>query len=331
MEIRHLRYFVAMAEAGSLMQASERLHVAQPALSVHLANLEAELGVKLVARSNRGIVLTEEGRELYERAIVILRHHAEAIEALRIRTVKPIGSVSVGIPSTLSAQIAPPLFSALRSELPEVNLNLLESSTAALYEWLQNGKIDFAVLFSLPEHVGLDVTPLYMEDFYLLGPPQESSQSPGDIQFSDIFDYPLVLPRQTSSWRRVLDQAAKDIGKSFSCHFETDSMSAMKALAMTGQSYSILPLSCIVGDMREGKLHGRKIIDPHIRGLLSIANVESVELSLAHREVRKLIVRIARDFEAGSDGEEPFYSRQVLPGSLFGSSGSGRGPARPAP
>ncbi len=330
MEIRHLRYFVAMAEAGSLMQASERLHVAQPALSVHLANLEAELGVKLVARSNRGIVLTDEGRELYERALVILRHHAETIEALRTRTVKPIGSVSVGIPSSLSAQIAPPLFAALKSELPEVNLYLLEASAAAHYEWLQKGKIDFAVLFSLPEHVGLDVTPLYMEDFYLIGPPQENPETPVDISFSDIFDYPLVLAKQTSSWRRVLDQAAKDIGKSFSCHFETESTSAMKALAVTGQSYSILPRSCIAADMREGKIHGRRIVDPPIRGLLSIANVESADLTLAHREVKKLIVKIARDFEAGSEAGEPFYSRQVLPGSLFGPAGGSRGPARPS-
>ena len=73
MEIRHLRYFVAMAETGSLMKASERLHVAQPALSVHLANLEAELGTTLVTRSNRGVELTPDGQFLYERAVALLK------------------------------------------------------------------------------------------------------------------------------------------------------------------------------------------------------------------------------------------------------------------
>src|SRR3546814_4646477 len=77
MEIRQLRYFVAMAEAGSLAKASERLNISQPALSVHLANLEAELGTTLVTRSNRGVELTEDGKLLLDRAIVLLRYHRD--------------------------------------------------------------------------------------------------------------------------------------------------------------------------------------------------------------------------------------------------------------
>ena len=130
MELRHLRYFVGIVEAGSLTKASKQLHVAQPALSVHLSNLEGELGVKLVMRSNRGIELTEDGALLYERALVMLRYHDEALSTLKRRHNSPKGSVSIGLPSTLPEMIAAQLYKLCRDELPEVRLYIADTSTA---------------------------------------------------------------------------------------------------------------------------------------------------------------------------------------------------------
>ena len=127
MELRHLRYFVGIVEAGSLTKASKQLHVAQPALSVHLSNLEVELGVKLVVRSNRGIELTEDGALLYERAQVMLRYHDEALSTLKRRHHSPKGSVSIGLPSTLPDMIAAQLYKLCREELPEVRLYIADT------------------------------------------------------------------------------------------------------------------------------------------------------------------------------------------------------------
>ena len=304
------------------MRASERLHVAQPALSVHLANLEAELGVKLVNRSNRGIELTDEGRILFDRATVLLQYHNETIDALRTREAGLAGSVSIGVPSTLSSRIAPPLYQAIRAEFPNVSLYLLEANTPVLYDWLQTGKIDFAVLFSVPEHVGLVVTPMFMEDFFLVGP-SDGNLSP-DIAFRDIFDYLFVLPRRSSPWRKVLDKAAEDMGKSFSCAFETESMSAMLAIATTCECYTILPKSAISHLFLEGGRHARRIVDPSIRGPLSISSLGCNELSIMHRAVRDMIVRITSNFgDVGNGDLRKFYSPQVLPSSPFARSPAG--------
>src|SRR3546814_12371439 len=122
MEIRQLRYFVAMAEAGSLAKASERLNISQPALSVHLANLEAELGTTLVTRSNRGVELTEDGKLLLDRAIVLLRYHRETERALKDRSERPSGSVSPGPLPTSSEMLSAQPKPAIPTELPDSNL-----------------------------------------------------------------------------------------------------------------------------------------------------------------------------------------------------------------
>jgi DNA-binding transcriptional LysR family regulator len=132
-EIRQLRYFVAMAETGSLMKASERLHVAQPALSVHLSNLEVELGTKLVIRSNRGIELTPDGIYLYERAINLIKYHQESISALKNRKANPSGVVSIGMVSTIPSLLVPPLYRAVR----QLRIRIAGTTAGADHEALQ--------------------------------------------------------------------------------------------------------------------------------------------------------------------------------------------------
>lgn len=169
MDIKHLRYYVGIAEAGSLMRAAERLAITQPALSVHLANLEDQLGVKLVDRTSRGITLTESGAVFYERAVAVLQHHADAILSFRNRNTAPRGSVSIGLPSSLPEMIAPRLYRAMKEALPEISLYVLDASSAAIYDWLQNGKIDFAVLINFPNNVGFKLTQLFVDDYCLVG------------------------------------------------------------------------------------------------------------------------------------------------------------------
>jgi len=294
MEIRHLRYFVAMAEAGSLMKASERLHVAQPALSVHLSNIEVELGVQLVSRSNRGVELTEDGKLLYDRAVVLLRYHEEAVRALKQRKNVPSGSVSLGILSTCSDLFAADLYRSVRAELPNVNLYVAETSSAVLYEWLHARRIDFAIVFNLPDNIGLDVSPLFMEDFYLASKPEPGGVS-DEINFDDIFNYPLVGPCRSTTWRKILDDMAEKRGKMLDMPLESESMQMLKTIARSGQAHAILPRSCLNDEIERGELWARRIVNPAMRGVLSLASLSSMEPTLAHHAVREIVVQIARD------------------------------------
>lgn len=290
MEMRHMRYFVAMAEAGSLMKAAERLRVAQPALSVHLSNLEADLGVKLVRRSNRGIELTEEGHLLYERAIELIDHHQEVISSIKQRKIKPSGSVSLGLPSTMPSMVTAPLYRAMRAELPDVSLYILDASTAALYQWLQESKIDLAVLFSLPDNKEYDITPLYTEDFCLVGGPDFAGKS--TITFEELFDYPLIMPCSATSWRKILDAAAERLGRPLSSPIETESFSALKAAAQSGDCYAIMPRTSVHEEIQRGELFARRIVSPDIRGMKALVQISGKVMTAAQREVGKLVARI---------------------------------------
>lgn len=320
MDLRHLRYFVGMVEAGSLVKASERLHVAQPALSVHLSNLEVELGTQLVIRSNRGIVTTEDGALLYERAVVMLRYHQEALNALKARKTKPKGLVSLGVPSTLPGMIAPHIYRMLSEELPDVQLYMADASTAVIYEWLHEGKIDLAILFSLPENSGIELTPLYMEEFCLVGKAYEGDEA-GEIDFANIFDFPLVMPCKSTVWRKVLDDAAAKHGKILRSPIETESLSALRAMALSGDCYALLPRSSVHADVVSGKLMARRIVNPDLRGMMSVANLNGRELPRAAREVRDIVVRAChlateslRPLTAGSEAT-PIM--RVTPTNLF--------------
>lgn len=318
MDIKHLRYFVAMAEAGSLMKASERLHVAQPALSVHLSNLELELGVKLFERSHKGINLTDQGQLLYERATTLLRYHSEAILGLKRNKAKPAGTVSIGMPSTMPALFAPPLYKAMRDALPDVSLYILDASSPAVYEWLQNGKIDFAILFNIPEDIGLSLSPLFIEDYWLFGQFDDEDDDV-DISFSNVFDFPLALPCRSTAWRKILEEHADNLGKSLSVTFESESYMGLRSLAMSGECYTILPRSSIIQDHLNGFVQARRIIEPEIRGILSLANLQSKDLTDAQKATRKVLTatirQVANELGLGSKGSP---SRKVCPGSLFG-------------
>ncbi|WP_160987415.1 LysR family transcriptional regulator [Novosphingobium silvae] len=320
MELRHLRYFAGMVEAGSLMKASERLHVAQPSLSVHLSNLEVELGTTLVTRSNRGIELTDDGRLLYERAVVILKHHQDAINALKARKGKPKGLVSIGLPSTLPGIISAQLYTMLRSELPDVRLYIADASTAAIYEWLHEGKLDLAVLFSLPENSGVDLIPLYVDEFCLVGKPA-NKPVPAEIEFEEILNFPLVMPCRSTAWRKILDDVAERRGKALHSVIETESLSALRSMALSGECYALLPRSSVIEEVRDGRLQARRIVNPDMRGVMSIGSLSGRELGRAATEVRDIVVRACaalRD-DLPLETEQPSQSHvlRVKPSTLF--------------
>ena len=136
MDLRQLRYFVGIVQAGSLSRAADQLHVAQSAISHHLASLESELEKQLVTRGPKGILLTEAGSVLYRHAEAILRHvelaKLDATSALN----EPAGRVSIGLPVAWTPLMGYELFARMRKAHPQV---LLLSHAMATVRFCANG------------------------------------------------------------------------------------------------------------------------------------------------------------------------------------------------
>ena len=295
MDLRHLRYFVGIADCGSLLKASQRLHVAQPSLTVHISNLEVELGVKLMHRSHKGISLTEAGERLYKRAHKLLDDYHSLVESVRDDQSRPNGFVSVGIGTTSSPSFARELHNRVSRNFPDITLYLAESSTAMIYEWLMDGRVDFSILFNLPDDESLVKIPLHIDEYCLVSHPDCSTDG-DEVDFKNIFDLPLVLSCKSTTWRKILDDIASNHGKVIKPSMETESFTAIREIVKSGDASGILPLSSVQKELNDGTLKVQRLINPEMRGIMSLARLPSSQLTPTRRVIQNLIIDIASDF-----------------------------------
>ena len=146
MELRHLRYFVAVAEAENVTRAATKLHVSQPALSRQIHDLEAEIGFPLLARSAKSVRLTEAGRTFLTEARAVLQRAEEAVAAARARAGGMAGEIQVGYAPSLTVQILPQALRIFSAEFPGVRVMLQDLSTEEMLAQLHAGKLPLALM-----------------------------------------------------------------------------------------------------------------------------------------------------------------------------------------
>jgi DNA-binding transcriptional LysR family regulator len=144
MELRHLRYFVAVAEAENVSRAALKLHVSQPALSRQIRDLEDDLGFPLLERSAKSVRLTEAGRTFLTEARAVLQRAEEAVKAAKAVATGADGEVHVGYAPSITARILPATLRAFQAELPNVHVKLHDLSTEEMFAGLREGKLQLA-------------------------------------------------------------------------------------------------------------------------------------------------------------------------------------------
>jgi LysR family transcriptional regulator, nitrogen assimilation regulatory protein len=257
MDLRQLRYFVGIVQAGSLSRAADQLHVAQSALSHHLASLESELDRQLVTRGPKGILLTEPGTVLYRHAEAILRNldfaKQDAMSALNV----PSGRVSIGFPVAWASIVGYELFARMRDEYPHILLHVTDGNSALVRERLVNGRLDIAVLFTGQPERGLAVEPLFLEElFYVTADPD-----PSPIRMVDVAQSPLLVPGPGSGSQRVAEEVLRKRGLTVTSIGEIDSLSTLRRAIASGIGNAILPWCALYDDDRRIALNYRSFAD----------------------------------------------------------------------
>src|SRR3954447_25659803 len=164
MDLKQLRTFREVAEAGSLSRAADRLRLAQPALSRPIRLLEAEIGTALFARHGRGMQLTEAGQAFLDRIAGPVRQLERAAEDVRALAGAVSGQVALGMMPTLACVLAGPLARRVAAEQPAISLRIVEGYTGHLVEWVQRGVTDATLLYGPAEALHLRVTDLLIEE-----------------------------------------------------------------------------------------------------------------------------------------------------------------------
>jgi LysR family nitrogen assimilation transcriptional regulator len=258
MELRQIRYFVGVCEAGSLLKASAKLHIAQPALGQQMVDLEHHLGTTLFVRTSRGMLLTDPGKKFLEHAKVVLADVERARSAVRELSSSPQGDVAIGLPATVALAVTLPLLQACREKYPQVCLKIVEAYSGFLVEWLHSGRLDCAVLFGDAPEVGLEKEALLDEQLALVTAPRDRAM-PKQIALKRLVQWPLILPGKEHGLRRILDEACFSELLSLNVVAEIDSLTSVKKAVEGGLGSTVLSLASVSDEVRAGRLQAATI------------------------------------------------------------------------
>jgi DNA-binding transcriptional LysR family regulator len=243
-ENRHLRYFLEVAKTLHITRAAEHLHIAQPALTQNIQQLEQELGVKLFERQGRRLSLTEAGRVFAEEADSSLRAFYGAQLAAKRAERGEVGKIVIGFQSTAGISVVPQLLKQLGQRYPGIKVLLREMGSSAQRNALRQGEIDVAVMYSLPdkEFAHHELIP---ESLVIALPSAHPLAERESIALKEISDEIFVLAAVEVAellHRAVLAECA-DSG--FRPHLIQDVSTAQTALGLVSAGFgiSILPAS----------------------------------------------------------------------------------------
>jgi len=278
MDIRQLHYFIAIVECGSFSRAAQQLHVAQPALSQHVRAMETLLGVRLLHRNPRGVVPTEAGVRLAERAREIERG-----------SIVPRGEVRFGMPATINEQLGVALIEAGQKLYPEIRIRISEAMSGFVLDWLRTGVVDVALLYNVADEKGLILHHALTEEIRLFAPPGMTPTPAGDsVTLSAALRLPLILPGSAHGLRDLLEAAAQSLGKAVSPAIEIDSYRQIKQLTARGLGFGILPATAVKQEVASGEFRAWRILRPGLTRRIHLGYPANRPLSSAARAISQL-------------------------------------------
>lgn len=193
MELRHLHYFIAVAEELHFSRAAERLRISQPPLSQQIRGLEDELGVKLFERTKRQVQLTEAGKVFLERSYLVLSQLKQAIEATQRIGRGEVGQLAIGFVGSATYTVLPDILSVFREQFPFVELRLHELTTTQQVQALHQKQVDVGIVRSAIIEPGLSVECILKESLVLALPETHPLSAETKVSLSNLADESFIL------------------------------------------------------------------------------------------------------------------------------------------
>lgn len=243
MNLRDLEYLVALADHRHFGRAAAACYVSQPTLSTQVKKLESELGVALVERGSRSVLLTPAGTAVVEQARHLLDDADQIRDIARAAADPESGTLRLGLFPTISAYLLPHVMDGLRARFPRLELHLVEEKTPRLIERLKEGSLDAAVLALPVVEESLVAEPLFREDFLLAMPVGHplAAGAPGPLQASVLADLELLLLEDGHCLReQALDVCHRSGGRERP-GFRATSLETLRHMVATGGGVTLLP------------------------------------------------------------------------------------------
>lgn len=296
MELRQLRYFVAIVDHGSLSRAAGVLHVAQPALTQQLRQLEEELGAQLLHRSAHGVVSTDAGKVFYEHAQAILKQVLDARTAVVQSLDRPSGNVSLGLPHSISGALALPLLTAARARYPEITLQLTEEISGSLTEQLKSGRLNLAVLFDDAPTAQFSATPLVEEDLVFICRAGSPLAPAGEaMSLGQALASTLILPARQHGVRPLVEARALAAGLALRKVIEINSIAILRSAILADLGATLLPPAPLQDDLARGAMRAWRVADPALTRRVILCNSRNIPLTNAAAAIGRLVREVTED------------------------------------
>ncbi|HLU03456.1 MAG TPA: LysR family transcriptional regulator [Advenella sp.] len=270
-DLNRWRFFVVIAQLGSLTRAAAFLDSNQSLLSRQLNALERECGIRLFNRTGRGVALTETGTLIFDRVVALLKDAEQLDQRLQDYVKAPVGKVTFACFGSIGATLAARLYADLRKDAPGVSLCYMEGNVGQIEAWLADGRADIGIMYRyadvLPEHE----FELAAVDSYLVGSAADPLTARAEVQFSELRDLSFVLPGAPNELRSTMESLARDIGFSIPVSMETNSLTLMKLMVAQKGLHTTLPIHSVLEDIADGRLQASRIVNPPIKRVVSMA------------------------------------------------------------
>ena len=294
MELRQLRYFVAIAKHGSFSRAAQFIYVAQSALSYQIAQLEESLGMRLFHRLARGVTLTEAGIAFLPQAVSILRQADDAKASLHSMVGHPTGKVTFGLSPSVCSVLALALLKTVREKLPGVSLELTEELTGTLAHHLQTGELDLAILIDDGELDPFVSIPLLTERLHLISrPPGPITAKRRSTPLERVLKLPLLLPTSKQGVRPLIERCARNKGLSPpNVVTEINSIVILRSMLQAGIGHTIQSSMAFKQDIDSGILVSIPIEKPILSRTLTLCSPKAIPMSSAVAAVRDVAITL---------------------------------------
>ncbi|MET0676420.1 MAG: LysR family transcriptional regulator [Bradyrhizobium sp.] len=293
MQFRHLRYFVKIVEAGSFSRAAATIHVAQPALSQQLAELEDRLGVSLLLRSPRGVRPTPAGEVLYREASEILRQVEQLPGIVRSSSGEAEGTVNFGMTAAVAGAFAGPAVAECKKALPKVTLKFSDAHSDVLQARIEAQTLDMALVFEDHFAPNFSRHPIFRQRLYLVRrEPMEECR--GVVSLEQVARLPLVLPPLPNHRRLVIDRAFAAAGLTPNIIAETDAGLSELSAVRSGVGSSIYHAGTF-NNVYPGAFAEPLLIEPPMFLTFSLVCSSDFPLTYAGEAVKKVLIRFVED------------------------------------
>ncbi len=254
MDFKQIQYFVQVAELGSFTRAASVLAVAQPALSRQVRALEVELRQPLFERNGRGVTLTDAGTRLLAHGRGILQQLQRARQDLEEQRGAASGLLSVGLPPSLSRSLTAPLVESFRQRFPRATLSVVEGLSTYTLEWLQQGRVDCAVVYNATPAPAIDLLPVLQEPLFLVSARPRSVKSASQreaplsppLTLTQLAALPLVIPSRPHAIRMRLETVLAQAGLKPRVELEIESVPAMLDLVQRHPLHAVLSRNAVL-------------------------------------------------------------------------------------